>query len=172
MLNVALQRQINKAEKEIGQPADHLRDVLEVSPKAFVKLGMAMPAMRHQKHASAEAVHLARVVATQMLDCGACLQIAVNLALEDGVGDQLLRLAVNGDWSAMPEDLMAVCHYAAAVAENNPEAPCHAEAVRAHLGKEAQVEIAYALAFVPVFPYLKRALGYAVSCSDVSIEGL
>ena len=36
--------------------------------------------------------------------------------------------------------------------------------------RDALIELAFAIATSQVFPVLKRALGYAVSCSRVSIE--
>ena len=51
-----------------------------------------------------------------------------------------------------------------------PEATELSEELAQELGRAALVDLALAIASVRVFPTLKRGLGYAQSCSQVTVE--
>ncbi|HEX8181090.1 MAG TPA: hypothetical protein VF525_16200, partial [Pyrinomonadaceae bacterium] len=113
--------------------------------------------------------HVARLVATRHEDCGACVQIEVNLARKSHVPVAVLRAVLNDRADELPPDLADVYHFARAVvaAEDQPELR---ERLRAHYGAEAFVELALGIAAARVFPTTKRALGYATSCALVEVQ--
>jgi hypothetical protein len=116
-----------------------------------------------------DAFHIARLATDKVEDCGTCVQIVVNLALKDGVAAQLLQAALDEDFANMPLDLVDVYNFATSIA-NREDAPDLRQRLIARYGDEAFIELALAVAVPRVYPTLKRALGYAVSCSKVNVS--
>jgi alkylhydroperoxidase family enzyme len=113
---------------------------------------------------------VARLVATRDEDCGTCVQIEVNLAKKDGVSLAVIQAVLDSRPDDLPEELSDVYHFAEeVVTATGGEAP-YRERIRRRYGEEALVELAMTMAACRVFPITKRALGYAQSCSAVSVQ--
>jgi hypothetical protein len=63
-----------------------------------------------------------------------------------------------------------VYRFAEAVVTASPDADALRPRVAEHFGEEGLVELALAIASSRFFPIVKRTLGYARSCSLVTIE--
>ena len=163
-------RVLRQQEEAVGESMDYLRDVARASRSALFKFGLFAPLARHRTAASPAALAVARLVATRHEDCGPCLQTCVRLASGDGVDAEVIRAVL----ASRPEDLDAplarVYRYAEAVASAALEATELAAEIAAEQGEKALVDLALAIASVRVFPTLKRGLGYAQSCSLITIE--
>jgi hypothetical protein len=98
------------------------------------------------------------------------VQIVVDQALGDGVPAPTLRAGLSGSPDALPEADRLALAFGRAVAEQSPETEALREALQAHLGRTALVEIALGVATAQVFPILKRGLGRATACALVTVE--
>jgi len=165
MLNALFERSIRATERQVGESADWLREVLKSSRGAFIKFGLFMPLAKHRLSAPLELWHVARIATNAAEDCGPCLNITVRHALAEGVDRRLVAAAARGDLDALPLSAARVWRYARAVVEADPEAAALGDAVADEIGRDGLVELALAIATVRVFPTMKRALGYARSCS-------
>lgn len=172
MIRAILNRQIRQVEKRTGENADFLRHMLKSSPAAVLKFGLLQPAAAHRKAVSIEALYAARLVATMTEDCGPCVQTVINLAVEDGVRPEILRSVMEREWDGLPEPLPLVCRYSEAVTLAKPEATELAEDIAERLGADAQIDLALGITTARMFPSLKRALGYGLSCSKVTFKGV
>ena len=168
-MNPLLDRAVAREETKLGVPLDYLRTVGDVSTAAFVKLAAFAPLAQHRKEAPASVWHLARLAATQVQDCGTCVQIVVNQALADGVGPILLRAALDGDDRRLDDGERLAMRFGRAVAARDGAREA-GEAVRDWFGEAVRVELALAVATAQVFPILKRGLGQDLACSLVTVE--
>lgn len=159
---------ISRTEQQFGVDLSHLREILDISLSAFLKLLLMFPIASHRKHAPLDAWHLARVAATNAEGCSACLQMAVYSARKAGVPANQIRATLSGEWAQLPACLRAVVEFAAEVPGATP-----AQSLQSHLvqlyGVPAVMELAVAIATSRFFPTYKRALGYTAACAPLHV---
>lgn len=165
MLQYLGERMIRRAERQIGESGDWMRDILRVSPSAFRKFLMFMPLARHRLAAPPALYHAAHIVAAQSEDCGPCVNIAIRFARGADVDEAIITDVVRRRWDRLPEDLRLACRYAEAVATAAPEAGDLVEEMRARFGLAVLTDLALSIAAVRVFPTVKRGLGHGQSCA-------
>ena len=170
MLRYLLHRQLDSEEKKIGESVDYLRHVLDVSPGAFMRFASVMPFANSRKVLPSDAWFVAQIAGLRAEDCGTCLQIGVNLARQEGVDPDLLRAALDENEEAMPADVVNVFRFAKAVLAASGDEGDLREKVREQYGERGLIEVAYAIASSRIPPTVKRALGYAKSCSVVPVH--
>lgn len=169
MIRWFLRRMLDSEEKKLGVSMDYLRHVVDVSPSAFIRFASIMPFANSRKTLPKEAWYVAQIVALQHEDCGPCLQIAVNLARQQGVAPELLRSVLAGKCENLQQDLSAVYAFAKSVVSGNEDAALRDE-LRDRYGDRGLIELAYAIASARIPPTVKRVLGYAKSCSAVEVR--
>ncbi len=169
MLNWLIDRQITKAERDLGVPLDYARWIARASLPATMRIAKFTKLLNAHRGPNA-AFHVASLVGSMADDCGSCVQIGVNLARKAGVSREILEAVVRRAPESLPEKLADVYHFAEAATLNSPELDDYRERVRQHYGDNGLVEIALAVAMHRVFPTLKRGLGFARSCSLVPVE--
>lgn len=169
MLSWFIDRQITKAERELGVSLDYARWIAGVSLPATLRMAKFTKLLNAHRGPKA-AVLIAGIVGAMADDCGSCVQIGVNLARKAGISREILEAVVRRNPEALPEELADVYRFADAVSLNSPEQDDYRERVRRHFGDEGLVEIALAVAMHRVFPTLKRGLGFAKSCALVPVE--
>jgi alkylhydroperoxidase family enzyme len=170
MLRWFINKRLDAAERSLGASTDYLRHILRVSMPAFFKFLKIMPLAEYRKKLPADAYHVARLVATQHEDCGSCVQIEVNLAKKDGVAPQILQAVLDRNVGALPPALAEVYHFAEGVVTRNGQEEEFRDRIRQRYGEVALVEMALAIAVCRIFPTTKHGLGYATSCSKVTVQ--
>lgn len=169
MFSWFIDRQITKAERDLGVSLDYARWIARVSLPATLRMAK-FTKLLNKHRGPTRAVHVASIVGAMADDCGSCVQIGVNLARKAGVPRELLEAVVRRNPDGLPDDLADLYHFADATTQNGPQLDEYRERVRGHYGDEGLVEIALAVAMHRVFPTLKRGLGFAKSCSLVPVE--
>jgi hypothetical protein len=142
----------------------YMEALMDASPGAFRTFENAMAMGRFQKAAPGELLMIAKLAAVRAEDCGPCLELGVKMAREQGIPEPIIRGALHGGKGLNPEHL-DVYNYARAVALNDPMDPELIPRLEARWGREVVAELAVAIAGVRLYPTMKRALGYAKSCS-------
>lgn len=170
MLQAIFNHQITKAERHLGVPLDYVRYVAQVSTSAAWRLARftRLAESGHPGHLR-DALSLGSIVAAMADDCGSCVQIGVNLARHAGVDRRLVTAVVEHRPEELPEKLQDVYHFTRAVIADSAEQDDLRERIRGHYGDRGLVELSLAIAFHRAFPTLKRGLGYAKSCSRVTV---
>jgi alkylhydroperoxidase family enzyme len=162
---------IQAAERATGVTMDYLRFIAQHSRSGFWKFLRFMPLARYRRKLPPELWHAARIVATQVDDCGTCVQITVNLALKDGLPAPLLQALARGQDEKLPAEIRdTVMLVRASLAGDEPMATPLREALVQRHGEEGLAELALAVASARVFPTTKKVLGLAKSCSIVRVE--
>lgn len=162
-----IQRQ---AERRLRVPADYIGRMGESSFTGFLKFLVFLPLAGHRRRADPLLVHAVRIVATQHEDCGPCVQIAVNAALDDGVEPGDLKAVLDRERDRMPDALSLVVRFAEGVLARDGSEEAAREEIEARLGATVLTELSLAIATARVFPTIKRGLGFARSCSRVELS--
>ena len=170
MLRWLLRRQLDAEERKIGESVDYLRHVVDVSPAAMLRFASILPFANSRKVLPKDAWFVAQIVALQAEDCGTCLQIGVNLARQADVDRGLLQAALDGAVDRMPAELADVYRFTKEVIEASYDEDDLRDAMRKRYGERGLIELAYAIASSRIPPTVKRALGYAKSCSVVTVR--
>jgi alkylhydroperoxidase family enzyme len=170
MLRRIILARIGSAEKNWGVSLEYCKFILRVSFRAFFKFGKFLAVDEYRRVLPPGPCYVARIVAIQDADCGSCVQIAVCQAKKAGVPANVLRAVLDGKLCDLPEELRDACRFAEAVVTANGEEDALRERIRLRYGDEGLIEMALAIASCRTFPTVKRALGYAVSCSAVAVR--
>jgi alkylhydroperoxidase family enzyme len=170
MLRRFILARIAAAEKQLGVPLEYCRFMIRVSLRASLKFAKFLAVDEYRRVLPPAPCYVARIVAVRDADCGTCVQIAVNQAKKAGLPAELLRAVLDGKLDGLPEDVREAYRFAEAVVTASGEEDALRERIRLRYGDEGLIEMALAIASCRVFPMIKRALGYAVSCSAVPVR--
>jgi alkylhydroperoxidase family enzyme len=171
MLRALILRKLSSEERKLGASLDYVRHMVRNARLgAFFRFARFLPLAAYRRVLPAPACHVARLAAVRHADCGTCLQIEVRAARKDGVPAEVVAAAARGDPVSLPDDLADVHRFATAVVAASGGEDALRETLRARYGEEGLVELALAVASCRVFPEVKRALGFARSCSLVPLE--
>jgi alkylhydroperoxidase family enzyme len=170
MLRSLLSSLIRRQEKSVGVRLDYLDEVAVHSPGLVGKIGFLGPLGRHRRALPAEAKHVATVRATLAEDCGDCVQIAVNLALADGVSRPVLDAVLSGRLWELPPRLEAICKFVDALNNQETVTDTLREQLEVEYGRDGVAELAAAFALAAFFPRFKRGLGRASRCTLRPVE--
>jgi len=155
-----------------GVRLDYMREMAALGSAVFERME-AFGALAHQqgmlKPEQAAIIRFATLGAIQADDCGECVQIHVNLDRAAGTDPTLLRLALARQPEKLPPAYGLAWRFGQAVARNADDMEELRQELEAIIGRAAMFELGFALACMRVYPTLKRATGYALSCSKVEI---
>ncbi len=149
---------IAQTEKEIEAPAEYLSTLHKLWRGAFWRLVVALLALRTPAP-DPTARGVAAVSSMLIQDCGPCLEISVRLALREGADRGIIAALLARE--SLPEPYHTVYELAQGVYSHAPEVVELSALVEEQLGSKVRADIALTLAFSPIYPYLKRALGIA-----------
>jgi alkylhydroperoxidase family enzyme len=169
MLQSLALRQIDAQEQKLGASLDYLRHMARTSLRLLWRFGKIFPFAMCRKALPVDAMHVAALTASHHEDCGGCVQIAVNVALADNLSREIIQAVLDTNPQLLTDDLSDVYHFThAVVTRTGAEEPLRERLVRRY-GDEALIELAMIIAAARVFPTVKRAMGYATSCSRVKV---
>ena len=168
MSNSEYLKQLNDFEAHYDYDVGYLRELLEHSPEGFAKFNAFMPLARHREQLSLEEFWIAKLASMQVEDCGACLQLNIRMALEEGVDKALVAAAIHGG-KQLPANLKAIYQFSRAIAANEAVDEQQQLAIEQQLDKGQRLELGLAIASTKIFPTLKRTLGEATSCRLMDI---
>lgn len=170
MLRSLVHKQIDAAEARLGVSTDYLRYLADHNLPAFLKFALLQPATTHRQHLPAEPYHAACLVTTLHEDCGTCVQIEVNLAQQAGVDAAVLQAVLRRDTEALSPETQQVVAYVQAVLAEQVAPDDLQQTLVATYGEAGFTELALAITMARVYPTMKRALGFAKSCTLVQVE--
>lgn len=158
-------------ERMLGVPLTYMREMAQAKSPILLKLGK-LAALHRSGHweAPAEIRHFAALGATQQEDCGECLQIGVNLARAAGIDPALLQAVIDCRPDKLPSHLALAWRFGQSVAANAPEMEDARMVLERRYGRRAIMELSYDLAMARFYPTVKRALGYAQSCTAIRLQ--
>lgn len=102
-------------------------------------------------------------------DCGPCVQLVVDMALEAGVDADQLALCLQGKVMEAGDVGLGFRFSRAAIADAPDNADLRRE-IETRFGSEAVVAASFAASSGRTYPVLKRGLGFGQTCQRVNIK--
>lgn len=149
----------------------YLREVAQVSRGGALRLGVMLPLLSGYR--SGVPVDLwagAAVASTRDGDCGPCLQLVVNMALEQGADAQALRAILQGSQEETGVTGLGY-RFALAAINDGPELDTLRGVIGERYGERALVSLSIAAATGRAWPVIKRGLGHGQVCRAVTVAG-
>jgi hypothetical protein len=171
MLNSIARSFIKRMEKRYDYDMAYALYLLAKAPKAFRVFMRAAALSRHREKAPIEAAFAAQLFATMYEDCGPCTQLVVRLAEESKMSASQIEAVLTGSLNAMNSAVALAYRYADAVLNRRTDAADAREAVRAQWGDKGLIDLAMSMQGARVYPMMKHALGFALECQRVSVQG-
>ncbi len=170
MLKYFAERGLEQFRERYDYDVSYMEHMLNISPNAFFKFAKIMDASKHHEAAPVDALYAAKIVGAVTEDCGPCVQLVVKMAGEAGMGADQIKAVLKRDIEAMNEDTALGYHFADAVVRRAYNADEVRDSVRTAWGDAGVIDLALGLQVGRLFPMIKAALGYAITCHRVEID--
>lgn len=166
MLGWLYHRMLRGMEKRYGYDATYLHEVVDTSPEAarrFMKMQMSG---KWQGGVPGDAFHAAAIGGALHEDCGPCVQITTDMALEAGVAPATISALISGGGEG---DAKLAFDYARALLAGDDDLDAIRDHVKARFGGKGLIALSLTAMSSRNFPVLKRAMGHAKECRRVKV---
>lgn len=165
-------RYLQRFEQRYDYDMSYAQTILSASSKGFGIFSGLFKMASHRDQVPLGPWFAAKWVATDSEDCGACLQLLINMGREEGLPLDLMRAISAGDCTAMPDDVALTYRWAKSTLHHaaRDEDEQLREAILARWGKRGLISLTLAMAGARSFPFVKRALGHQQSCQMLQWE--
>lgn len=170
MIRYLLNKMLLSLGKRYDYDVQYQQDILTTDLGAYLKFMGFQTMSTHTGDLPAAPLYAARLRAIIWDDCGPCTQLAVNMALEADVEEDIVRAIIHRDLDKLPEDIKLVVRFTDLVLAHNPEADDLREQILALWGQRGLIVIGFAISSYRVYPALKYTLGYGKTCSRVIVN--
>ena len=168
MLKRLLHRHTRGFERRYKYDASYMHEMTDASPAAFLRFAtMQTAGGAWRGDAPRNAWCAAGIAGALIEDCGPCVQIASDMAVEAGMPGEIIGALLSGQ--ATDADAQLGFDYARALLNASPELDTLREQIESKWGKRALLAISLRAMTSRNFPVLKRALGHAKLCQRVRI---
>jgi hypothetical protein len=169
MFKFLLHRIVSQMERRYDYDATYLHELVDTSSAGAVRYFTAQSYGRWQGPVPRDAWHASAIGAALVEDCGPCVQIASDRAVEAGMPGATIKALLSGQ----PADADAKLgfDFARALLSATDNLDSLREAVEARWGRKGIVALATMAMYSRNFPVLKRALGHAKTCQRVRVAG-
>lgn len=172
MLKAFLKRRMRAFAAAFGYDAEYLVQMIDADTDAGFALAGLSKATRYKADAPKAAWYAAKIVAAMSEDCGACSQLAVDMASRAGVPAEDLRAIVAGNLAKMSTEALIGYRFAKAVLTNDPEIDTLRDEIVQRWGRKALGAIALCAVAGRTFPRLRFALGHGDTCQAIEVSGI
>ena len=169
MLNWFIRKRIAAFERTYDYDTAYMREMLDISPKGFMRFAKVMELSQYNEDAPVDARFAAKLAATLEEDCGPCTQLVVKMAEQAGVSASVLRGIISGDEKLMSADAALAYRYARAAMAHALETDEFRQQIEQRWGRRAVLTLALAITSSRMYPTLKYALGHGHACTRVRV---
>lgn len=160
---------IDSFENHYAYDCTYIRQLSDNSNEAYKAFVEFLPMGQVGSSLEKEVLWTAKISAMLTEDCGACVQLNINMALEAGLSKELVqKIVLNAD--TLNDDLHRVFDFAKAIASNQSDHEEKQKKILELLKPEQLAELSVAIASTKVYPTIKRALGQFKSCSIYNFD--
>lgn len=168
MLKWFLHRYIKKMERHYNYDATYMHEMLDASLSGFRRYTkMQMAARNWGGGAPLNAVAAAGIAGALVEDCGPCVQIGSDIAMEQGMKGEVIRALLSG--TPTDADAQLGFDYGRALLHGSENLDDLRETIEKKWGKEALIAMSLQAMTSRNYPVIKRALGHAKTCQKVRI---
>jgi hypothetical protein len=157
-----------RSEKRYGYDATYLHEVLDLSTNGFRRfMRMQLAGGGWSGGAPRDAWLASGIAGALVEDCGPCVQIACDMAMEAGMTGAVIAGLLSG--APTDPDAQLGFDYARALLHGSDRLDALRETIAAKWGEEALVGLSLKAMSARNYPVLKRAMGHARTCQRVRI---
>ena len=167
MLKWVYHRVLNRLERRYGYDATYLHEMADAAPAAFRRYMKMQMAGKWRVPLPVDAAIAASIAGALHEDCGPCVQIATDMALEQGVPAATIGALLSG--APAPADAQLAFDFGRALLAASIEIDALRERARARWGEAGVVALALNAMTARNFPVMKRAMGHAKACRKVRV---
>ncbi len=168
MLKWFLHSYIRRMERHYDYDATYLHELADVSTGAFRRYMKMQMAPGTARGGAPLATWCAAGIAGALVeDCGPCVQISSDMAMEAGMKGETIRALLCG--APADPDAQLGFDYGLALLRATDNVDDLRERIAAKWGQEALVAVSLRAMSARNFPVLKRAMGHAKTCQRVRI---
>lgn len=157
-------------EAHFNYDTSYMKEMLLSNPSAFEKFENFLPMASFVNKALVDDIYLVKIATMKNEDCGACLQLNVDMAIEAGASKEMIKEVVFNEGKNLSEDLKELYSFTLLVANNKIVTQDLYDKIQKKYAKEVLVEFSLAIASAKVFPAVKRVLNDIKSCSVIQIK--
>lgn len=148
----------------------YMENMLQQNPMLFLKFASLTLLSSHRCGIPRAPLWAARIRSALWEDCGPCVQLVCNMAIEDGVDPAVVAAVVAADLATLDEDCVLALSFTESVLTRDPDAEQLRERVRLAWGEDGILSLAMGISTSRVYPTVKYVLGHGLTCSRVHIE--
>ena len=169
MIGYLLHKYVSAFERKYNYDATYLHELADISPRDFYRFAKVQMTLQSKHHAPNDALQAAAIGGALVEDCGPCVQIASDRAVEAGMSGDTIKALL----SSQPADAYAQLgfDYARALLNASETLDTLRETVETRWGKRGLIALTFTAMAARNFPVLKRALGRAKTCQRVRVGG-
>lgn len=172
MLSWFIRWRLDAFQSRYDYDVEYLREILAVNPRALFRFVEATKLNRVRAGVPLEVWTVAHLVGVLHEDCGPCVQLGVDLALQAGVAPETLEALLTNNLGALSGECVLAVRYGRAVLARKAEADDYRQQLLSRFGKLGLVSLAFALTSARLYPSMKYALGFGKACEKVTVRGL
>lgn len=168
MIRWLLHRNFRGMEKKYGYDATYLHELADESLSACVRFAtVQLAGGTFRSNAPSNAWFAAGIAGALVEDCGPCVQIASDIAMEEGMSGEIIKQLLSG--APTDADAQLGFDYGRALLLFSDNLDELRETIEAKWGKPALMALTLRAMTARNFPVIKRALGHAKTCQRVRI---
>jgi hypothetical protein len=168
MLKSFLHRTTRGFERRYGYDATYMHEMIDIATAGFVRFSIMQQAGGSWRGDAPRDVWCAAGIAGALVeDCGPCVQIASDMAVEAGMRGAVIAALLSGQ--PTDADAQLGFDYGRALLHSSANLDDLREAIERKWGKRALLAISLRAMTARNFPVLKRAMGHAKTCQRVRI---
>jgi len=169
MIGYLLHKYVTAFERKYNYDATYLHELADISPRDFWRFAKVQMTLQSTRHAPRDALQAAAIGGALVEDCGPCVQIASDRAVEAGMNGEIIKALL----SSQPTDNDAQLgfDYARALLNGTVNLDSLRETIETRWSKRGLMALTFMAMAARNFPVLKRALGHAKTCQRVRVAG-
>ncbi|MCC6920714.1 MAG: carboxymuconolactone decarboxylase family protein, partial [Alphaproteobacteria bacterium] len=140
MMKWLYHRILRRMESRYGYDATYLHEIVDAAPAAFRRYMKMQMAGKWAGPLPADAASAASIAGALHEDCGPCVQIATDMALEQGVPAATIRALLSGE--PAPADAQLAFDFGRALLSGDPEIDTLRERARTRWGEPGVIALA------------------------------
>jgi len=168
MIKQFIHRYVRNLEHRYTYDATYMHELADISTSAFNRFViMQMSGARWGGGAPKDALFASGIAGALVEDCGPCVQIASDMAVEAGVSPETIRNLLSGMRSN--SDAQLGFDYGFALLRGGDSLDALRETIISEWGKKALIALSLHVMAGRNYPVLKRAMGHAKTCQRVRV---
>ncbi len=169
MIRLLAHRWLRAFSRRYDYDTAYMARMLESGPSVLLKYGALNLLASHRRGIPRAPWWTARIRAALWEDCGPCVQLVCNMALEDGLEPAVVAGIASADMAALDDDCALALRFTEAVLARAPDAEPMREQVRLRWGDDGLISLALTVSTTRVYPCVKHILGHGRACTRVQI---